>query len=154
MHPPSATSDSPLERLVAQFLDLSLPKPEWTHQAHLRVGLWHVLGHPPAEALVLLRERIARYNASTGCANTPTSGYHESITAFYTWQIAWFAETSDCSRPLDVLADDLIARFGAKNVPLTYWTESRLMSSEARLAWLAPDLRPLPPLPVCRWTPE
>jgi hypothetical protein len=150
----TAGRPSEISAIVAAFLDLSLPKPQWTHHAHLCVGLWHVLLHPPAEALVLLRERISRYNAVTGVLNTPTSGYHESITAFYTWQIAWFVETNDHSWPIQEFAAALIARFGAKDLPLTYWTESRLMSSEARLGWLAPDLRPLPPLPKSQWTPR
>ena len=49
-----------IERLVAAFIDCTLPKVEWTHEAHLRVGLWHRL-HMPAELVLgTLRERISR----------------------------------------------------------------------------------------------
>jgi hypothetical protein len=33
--------------LVARFEDLTLPKAEWTHQAHLTVALWYA-SHLPA----------------------------------------------------------------------------------------------------------
>ena len=31
--------------------DRTLPKADWTHHAHLRAGLWHVLEHGPFEAM-------------------------------------------------------------------------------------------------------
>src|SRR5450432_3825523 len=58
------------DRLVQQFIARTLPKTEWTHHAHLRVGLWHALRHPDDVALNLLRERIRAYNEATGVANT------------------------------------------------------------------------------------
>ena len=62
------------ESLVRLFLDRSLPKPAWTHVAHLRVGLWHVRRFGADRAVDLLRERISRYNEAVGTANTSTSG--------------------------------------------------------------------------------
>ena len=79
-------------------------KAEWTHHAHLRVGLWHLLHYPPGEALDRLRDGIRLYNLATGGANTDTSGYHESITRFYVWVIARFLATADRTRPPDALA--------------------------------------------------
>ena len=71
------------DRIVREFIARTLPKNEWTHQAHLRVGLWHALQYPDAAALDLLRARISAYNEATGVANTAQSGYHETITRFY-----------------------------------------------------------------------
>ena len=53
MSDPAAITDAPyvelaeIERLVARFLDCSLPCPEWTHRAHLTVGLWHAREYSP-----------------------------------------------------------------------------------------------------------
>ena len=44
---------------------------------------------------------------------------------------------------IDELAEELIARFGAKDLPLRHYTYQRLFSPEARFAWLEPDLEPL-----------
>jgi len=131
------------EQTAQAFCACTLPKAEWTHCAHLRVGLWHVMHHGPEEALSLLRTRIRALNESHGVANSETGGYHESITRFYVWQVTKFLEECDRTRPLDELVAQLILRYGDKALPLRYWSKERLMSTEARLGWVEPDLLPL-----------
>lgn len=131
------------EQLAAAFRARTLPKAEWTHHAHLRVGLWYLLRFPPGEALNLLRDGIRAFNGAAGGVNSDSEGYHESITRFYVWQIARFLDGVDHSRPLDALADELIGRYGDRGLPLRYWSRSCLMSAEARLQWVEPDLAKL-----------
>lgn len=129
-----------LENLVAAFLDLTLPKAEWTHQAHLRVGLWHVFHLGAPDAMRVLRDRIMVYNASVGGKNTDTEGYHETITQFYVLTIAKFLTEVDQKRPLPDLAEELIHYYGDHDLPLRYYSKDRLMSKDARLGYVAPDL--------------
>lgn len=136
-----------LEQLAAGFVACTLPRAEWTHHAHLRVGLWHLLRYSPKESLTLLRQRICALNESHGVANSETGGYHESITHFYVRQIASFlAVRGDASGQAvasgtaDELTDELVALHGAKDLPLRYWSKALLMSPEARLGWVEPDL--------------
>lgn len=75
---PAVTTD----QLAGGFIDLSLPKENWTHYAHLRVGLWHAMRYPRAESLDLLRARISAFNQAKGGENTASAGYHETITRF------------------------------------------------------------------------
>lgn len=131
------------DRIAREFIACTLPKSEWTHEAHLRVGLWHALHHPETAALNLLRERIRAYNVSTGVANTPSAGYHETLTRFYLGVIRSFLVSADLRQPIDELARELIARSGDRNLPLRHYTRERLFSTEARAGWLAPDLQPL-----------
>ncbi|HEX4405779.1 MAG TPA: hypothetical protein VH560_13165, partial [Polyangia bacterium] len=72
-----------LDELAAAFRACTLPRDEWMHAAHLRVGAWHVHHHGAIDALSLLRTRIRRLNEHHRTANTPTGGYHETITAAY-----------------------------------------------------------------------
>jgi hypothetical protein len=72
-----------LDHLIEGFLACSLREEEWTHHAHLAVGLWHVEQLGAEEALACLRQGIRRLNESFGNVNTPTSGYHETITCAY-----------------------------------------------------------------------
>jgi hypothetical protein len=132
------------DQLASGFIDLSLPKEDWTHYAHLRVGLWHAMRHSPAESLDLLRARISAFNQAKGGENTASAGYHETITRFYVHVIGRFLTSADTRRPTDELEQELIARYGDKELPLQYYTSERLFSSEARLGWVAPDLRALP----------
>lgn len=119
----------------------TLPKAEWTHEAHLRAGLWHVLQHGAPAALDLLRARISSYNESVGTRNTDTSGYHETITRFYVTIIDRFLAANDRAMPIDDLAARLLAEFGDRRLPMRYYSEGRLFSVVARRSWVEPDLR-------------
>ena len=131
------------ERIARGLIGRTLPKAEWTHQAHLRAGLWHVHEHGPALALELLRTRISAYNESVGTANTETSGYHETVTRFYVAVIDRFLSGADRSLGLDALAEQLIAAHGDRRLPLHHYSEARLFSPLARRSWVEPDLRPI-----------
>lgn len=131
------------ERIARGLIDRTLPKGEWTHHAHLRTGLWHVMEHGPVVALELLRARISSYNESVGTANTDTSGYHETITRFYVTVIDRFLSTADRSLDPDALAEQLIDAHGDRRLPLHHYSESRLFSPVARRSWVEPDLRPI-----------
>jgi len=129
---------TPTDTLVAAFLARTLPKPEWTHVAHLRVGLWHVRRFGEIGALTALRERIPAYNEAVGTANTDSSGYHETLTVFYVRLIADFLER------VGAAADGADEDCGARKLPLEYYSRDRLFSVEARRGWVTPDLKLLP----------
>ncbi len=131
------------ERVARGLTDRTLPKAEWTHHAHLRAGLWHVIEHGPIVALELLRARIRAYNESVGTANTDTSGYHETLTRFYVIVIERFLASADRTLHVDALADQVIALHGDRRLPLHHYSESRLFSPVARRSWVEPDLRPI-----------
>jgi hypothetical protein len=141
------------EALVARFRTCTLPKAAWTHFAHLRVGAWHVHHRGAAAALAALREGIRRLNDSHGTVNSPTSGYHETITVAYVRLIEAFFATFDDAVPFDDrLAALLAGPLADRSALLHYWSKERLLSPEARAAWIEPDLGPLvlPPVPGAR----
>jgi hypothetical protein len=107
-------------RLVAQFENCTLPKEEWTHQAHLTVGLWYASRLPYQEALVAVREGILRLNAAHGVPTTPTRGYHETITRFYVRVLCDYV-ASEGERPMGSWPERvsrLLSRYGDRELPL------------------------------------
>ncbi|HWI19078.1 MAG TPA: hypothetical protein VNT81_15095 [Vicinamibacterales bacterium] len=134
---------SETDRIARALIDRTLPKAEWTHEAHLRVGLWHVHAHGAVAALELLRRRISLYNESVGTKNTDTSGYHETLTRFYVTVIDRFLAAADRSMEIDELARALIAMHGDRKLPLHHYSEGKLFSVVARRSWVEPDLRPI-----------
>jgi hypothetical protein len=116
--------------------------------AHLCVGAWHVDRFGADEALAMLRAGIRRLNDSHGVANSPTSGYHETITVAYVRLIDAFLASFPDGTPLETrvanLADGPLAD---KALLLRFWSKDLLMSAAARREWVAPDLAPLA-LPV------
>jgi hypothetical protein len=130
-------------RLVREFEACTLPRAEWTHHAHLTVGLWYLLRHDALAATSLIRDRIKRYNEACGVETTRTSGYHETITLFYVWAIGKFLAHARRDCTLAALANLLVNECGDKDLPLAYYSRERLMSWEARTRWVEPDLKAL-----------
>lgn len=130
-------------RLVREFEACTLPRIEWTHHAHLVVALCYLVPHEEALATKLIRDGIKRYNEACGIETTKTSGYHETITLFYIRVIGKFLSEANLDCTLAALANSLINAYGHKNLPLKYYSRERLMSWEARTAWLEPDLKTL-----------
>lgn len=134
---------SAVDKLAEAFLDHSLPKEDWTHHAHLKVGLWHLLRFDKADALERLRLGIQTFNIAKGGQNSDTSGYHETITRFYVFVIDRFLADRDQGLPINQLAESLIDQYGAKDLPLRFYSRERLFTVEARRGWVEPDLQPL-----------
>lgn len=115
----------------------TLPKPEWTHQAHLAAGLAWVMRLGHQAAIPHARASIRRYNESTGVANTDAGGYHETITRYYLSVLARHASAGN--RFADVLADPATGH----DAVLHHWSRETLFSVAARRDWVPPDLVPL-----------
>jgi NTE family protein len=133
-----------VEDLAARFAGPSLRKAEWTHVAHLAVGAWHVDRYGAAAALARLRDGIRRLNVSIGGANTPSSGYHETITAAYVTLLAAYLETCPSGLPLQERVDRLLAgELAARDMLFTFYSRECLFSTAARARWVDPDRAPL-----------
>lgn len=130
--------------LVRSFEFCILPRAEWTHRAHLTVALWYCKAHSFADATRLMREGIKKYNHAHGIVQTPTGGYHETMTLFWLRIVRkYLAELSPGTRSLVSLANDLCERYGDKHLPFAYYTRERILSPEARAHWVEPDLKEL-----------
>ena len=131
-----------IKNLVKEFEACTLKGEKWTHYAHLTIGIWYLSEYPAEQATELIRNNIQKYNASRGIIMTKENGYHETITLFYIWVIKKYL----LSAPEDSLVNltnDLIDKFGYKQLPFEYYSKERLMSWEARIGYLEPDLAPL-----------
>ncbi|HUL06778.1 MAG TPA: hypothetical protein VLV76_10635 [Candidatus Acidoferrum sp.] len=137
-------SEAEIMEIVEGFRSRTLPAPRWTHQAHLTVGLWHLLNRPSDVVLDEVRRGIIAYNTAVGTPNSDTRGYHETITAFYVWAIRKYLYGADTRRPLLDLMNGLLASpYATKSYPFEFYSRDRLLSVTARRTWLDPDLKPL-----------
>jgi adenylate kinase family enzyme len=130
--------------LGPRFEACAIPAKAWTHAAHLSTGLWHVERYGRKESLDRLRAGIRRLNESHGGVNSATAGYHETITAVFVELLAQFLER----RPEGESLGDTIARLlggplAQRGALFAFYSRERLMSTEARAAWVEPDLAPL-----------
>ena len=127
------------------LISRSLPREEWTHEAHLAATTYLVLKHLEIDLDLELPGIISRYNESVGGKNTDTEGYHDTITRAYLRGIRLFLDEADVGRPIHDLVNELLMTpMGRRDWPLRFWSKNRLMSIEARRAWIEPDLAALP----------
>jgi hypothetical protein len=128
---------------VSAFEACTLPRTEWTHQAHLSVALWYLAHCSGREATARIRNGIKRYNAAAGIRTTKDGGYHETITLFWICAISKYLLLADEGRSFVELANGMIARFGDGRLPFEYYSRDLLMSWRARTSWVEPDLKPI-----------
>ena len=120
------------DEVAEMVLARTLPKPRWTHEAHLLACASLVRRHGDVAALRILREAIPRYNESTGVANTPIGGYHDTLTVFYVWAVNQLLRRG--LTVTQVLHHPSVDRQAA----FTWWDRETLFSVDARARWLAP----------------
>jgi hypothetical protein len=132
-----------IRELIDGFENGTLPKEQWTHQAHLLMALWYLWTYSTDEAIPRICEGIQKYNVASGGVNTDTSGYHETLTQFWISVVATFLERNITEMSVEVLAHKLIQQNYAASLPLDYYSRERVFSVEARKIWLPPDLKPM-----------
>jgi hypothetical protein len=133
-------TEQELEDLVARFLDRTLPHSEWTHRAHLCVGMWHVHRFGEDEALFRLRDCIRLLNEVHGTPNSETRGYHETITRAYVTILSSYLASGNGESLGESVSSFLASPAAGKDYLLHFYSKERLMSVEARAAWMEPDL--------------
>ncbi|MGH9853018.1 MAG: hypothetical protein ACREBD_24535 [Blastocatellia bacterium] len=78
-----------------------------------------------------------------GIVTTRESGYHETMTIFWIRMVKSFLREATLECSLVYLINDLTGRYASTRLPFEYYSRDRLMSLEARLNWVEPDLKPL-----------
>ena len=134
-------SEKELEKIISGFLDKTLDKPLWTHQAHIITAIWHSMKFEKEDAICRMRSGIIAYNLATGGENNGQNGYHETITIFwfdvitqFLAQYAGFLFRDTCIKFLDSPMAD-------KNFPFQFYTREKLLSATARSRFIVADLK-------------
>jgi hypothetical protein len=138
-------SDAEIEHIGQGLLACTLPKAEWTHEAHLAATTWLLLKRPDIDIDRELPGIIRRYNESVGGVNSDTEGYHETITRTFLRGARLFLAEEDLSQPLDEIVNELLlSPMGRRDWPMRFYSPQRLFSVEARRSFVRPDLASLP----------
>jgi hypothetical protein len=128
-------------KYVQKLEDCTLPREQWSHGAHLMVGLYMVLYYKE-NALIAMKERIWRYNEIMGKGNENT-GYHETLTVFWLWAVRQFALENNITEYNEEAIDLLIfdETLGKRKLVEDYYHIAVLMSPYARLHFEYPEFQ-------------
>jgi hypothetical protein len=138
-------SDDDVTHVGDELLACSLPRAEWTHEAHLAATTYLLLRRPHMDLDEEMPGIIRRYNESVGGVNSHTEGYHETITRAFLHGVRLFLSEGDLSEPLHELVNELLlSPMGKRDWPLRFYTPARLFSVDARRKFVEPDICALP----------
>ena len=138
-------SDAAIARIGEGLLARTLPRADWTHEAHLAATTYLLTRRPDIDVDAELPGIIRAYNESVGGVNDDTQGYHETITRLFLHGVRLFLSEADLGEPLHELVNELLlSPMGRRDWPLRFWSKDRLMSVEARRDYVEPDLAALP----------
>jgi hypothetical protein len=138
-------SDAEIEHIGEGLLARTLPRDEWTHEAHLASTAYLLTRRPDVDIDTQLPGIIRRYNESVGGVNDDTQGYHETITRVFLHGVRLFLGKSDAKEPLhEVVNALLLSPMGRRDWPLRFYSPALLFSVEARRNFVPPDVATLP----------
>ena len=137
-------SDAEIERIGEGLVERTLPRAEWTHEAHFAATTYLLLRRPDIDVGTELPGLIRRYNESVGGSNSDSEGYHETITRMFLDGVRLFLAEAGVSEPLYELVNALLlSPAGQRDWPLRFYSPERLFSVEARRTFVPPDLAAL-----------
>jgi hypothetical protein len=135
--------DLAVRRVGKGLFARTLPRAEWTHEAHLAACLWLLTERPDIAPERDLPSIIRAYNEGVGAVNDDTQGYHETLTQLYIRGTRLFlaecAETALVAKVNALLANPIADR----SWPLRFYTRDLLFSVAARRDWVEPDVCPI-----------
>ena len=141
-------TDAEIRRIGLGLLSRSLPRDDWTHEAHLAACLWIVAERPDIDPGCDLRGIISGYNAAVGGVNDDTQGYHETITRCFVHAVRLHLARSGEGSLVERVNALLTSPFGQRDWPLAFYSREHLFSVAARRAFIEADLSPLPPIGI------
>jgi hypothetical protein len=128
-----------IRALGKAMLACTLPRQDWTHEAHLATCLWLLAERPDIDVDRDIGMLIRRYNVSVGGVNDAMQGYHETITRSFVAGVRGYLSRSGGADLLSAANGLLSAPEGRRDWPLRCYSRERLFSSEARLGFVEPD---------------
>jgi hypothetical protein len=138
-------TEDEIDAFLAGFEDGSLPKERWTHGAHILGGACYVHRLGEAAALDHMRTCVLRFNEAIGGKNTETSGYHETVTAFWIKLLHAYLMTKQPMGRAEFAGMAVEHFVSQREIYRRYYDFDIVGSTEARARWVPPNLQALEP---------
>ena len=142
--------DAAIRRIGEGLLARTLPRAEWTHEAHLAATLWLLRDRPDIDVDARIGAIIRGYNEAVGGTNDDGQGYHETITRIFIAGIRAHLGGCDAMTLVGSVNALLASETGRRDWPLRFYSRDRLFSVAARRGFVASDLAALPWNPAWR----
>jgi hypothetical protein len=130
-------SEGEIDHFLSTFEAGTLPRYCWTHAAHVAMcaaRLWR------GDEDAAVAEGIRQYNRSQGIVDTPTSGYHETLTRFWIETVRGTLREAGAVSRLEAVRGAVRVLGRDSFLPRRRYSFDVFASVEARARWIEPDL--------------
>jgi len=113
---------------MQKFTDHTLPKSEFTHQAHLRVAWYYLTHHKFETAADLIAAEIKKYATAIGASHI----FHETLTYAWTLVVADAIKNNPTTHDFATFFVAAKAELTNKDAPLRFYSKEMLASLQAK----------------------
>ena len=139
MRHPCADTAETLTAFVDAWHAGRVTRAEWTHGAHVAVCAYYAFDRDPEATFAIVKAGILDFARACGIVHTATSGYHETLTRFWTLVIAARVSASGAASRWDAVRAAL-DRFGDdRDLPQRAYSFDVVRDVRARAEWVPPD---------------
>jgi hypothetical protein len=141
--PPYLADEAALDAFLDAWRTGRLPKPEWTHAAHVAVCAATAWGGGTVdEVFSAMKRGIVAYNEAVGTANTATSGYHETLTRFWAGVVVGHLVQAAAPSRIEAVRSAVAALGAARGLHAAHYSFDVVADRRARAEWVPPDRTP------------
>ena len=135
-------SEVSLQRFVEAWKSGKLPKPAWTHAAHVGMAAYFAFDHASEATFAMMKAGILHHNTSVGTPNTEDKGYHETLTRFWSSEIGEFVRQGRFTSRFEAVHAAVSAFGGDRDRFRQFYSFDVVRDRRARREWVAPDRNP------------
>src|SRR5688500_2553211 len=106
-----AATPETLDAFIADWHAGRIPRTAWTHGAHGAVCASYAFAHDTDTTFTIVKAGILAFARACGIEHTATSGYHETLTRFWTVAIAAHVDACGAASRWEA-ARSALERFG------------------------------------------
>ncbi len=140
---PHLAGSAALEKFVRDWEVGALPRSLWNHVAHITIISYYTFDRDVEAAYQLMKAGVINYNRCVGILDTQDSGYHETLTRFWTEVVSSFVRNGQFSSRLEAVRKT-VEMFGSDREHYRlYYSYDVKKDRRARREMVAPDRRPL-----------
>jgi hypothetical protein len=121
------------------FENFTVAPSQFNHEAHVRLAYIYLVESDVESAVQRMRESLLKFIEHNGI---PRSKFHETITQAWVLAVRHFMNKSSSTSFHDFIAKSQVLL--DSKIMLTHYSASVLFSSDARAAFVEPDLDPIP----------
>lgn len=125
----------------SRFESGDLPPSAFDHRAHVRLAWIYLSQHDPDAAHRRMRSVLLAFLARNGIG---AGKYHETLTRGWILAVRHFMDRTVEARSAEAFLE-ANPRLLDRDILLSHYSAERLLSDEARAAFVEPDLAPIPP---------